>query len=167
MCKYRFIGVADIAAVRFSLPAHLLEPTPNLGMSTLWFFSQRAWVWYICLLWMLEYWGYMDRPETFVKWIPPLLSCECWKLIPGSIAEPTDPFGRMMNVLRFWFTKDLVLYAMVACWGFKSPRSNRKAEICQGQARQTVQFRVRRVLPGGYHMLLLRSVPLSVGWFTR
>ena len=29
---YRFIGVADIAAVRFSLPAHLLEPTPNLGM---------------------------------------------------------------------------------------------------------------------------------------
>ena len=29
---HRFIGVADIAAVRFSLPAHLLEPTPNLGM---------------------------------------------------------------------------------------------------------------------------------------
>jgi hypothetical protein len=28
---YRFIGVADIAAVRFSLPAQLLEPTPNLG----------------------------------------------------------------------------------------------------------------------------------------
>ena len=28
---YRFIGVADIASVRFSLPAHLLEPTPNLG----------------------------------------------------------------------------------------------------------------------------------------
>jgi hypothetical protein len=28
----RFIGVADIAAVRFSLPANLLEPTPNLGM---------------------------------------------------------------------------------------------------------------------------------------
>ena len=28
----RFIGVADIASVRFSLPAQLLEPTPNLGM---------------------------------------------------------------------------------------------------------------------------------------
>ncbi|GAB1196092.1 hypothetical protein APSETT444_005358 [Aspergillus pseudonomiae] len=27
----KFIGVADIASVRFSLPAHLLEPTPNLG----------------------------------------------------------------------------------------------------------------------------------------
>lgn len=27
----RFIGVADLAAVRFSLPAQLLEPTPNLG----------------------------------------------------------------------------------------------------------------------------------------
>ena len=26
-----FIGVADLAAVRFSLPAHLIEPIPNLG----------------------------------------------------------------------------------------------------------------------------------------
>jgi len=29
---FRFLGVSDIAAVRFSLPAQLLEPTPNLGM---------------------------------------------------------------------------------------------------------------------------------------
>src|SRR4051794_5409369 len=28
----RFIGVADIATVRFSLPSQLLEPIPNLGM---------------------------------------------------------------------------------------------------------------------------------------
>ena len=28
---FRFIGVTDIASVRFSLPAQLLEPTPNLG----------------------------------------------------------------------------------------------------------------------------------------
>lgn len=27
----RFVGVADIASVRFSLPANLLEPIPNLG----------------------------------------------------------------------------------------------------------------------------------------
>lgn len=27
----RFIGVSDLAAVRFSLPAQLLEPRPNLG----------------------------------------------------------------------------------------------------------------------------------------
>jgi hypothetical protein len=27
----RFLGVSDIAAVRFSLPTQLLEPTPNLG----------------------------------------------------------------------------------------------------------------------------------------
>ncbi|KAL9045115.1 MAG: hypothetical protein Q9214_001803 [Letrouitia sp. 1 TL-2023] len=39
----KFIGVADIASVRFSLPAQLLEPTPNL-----------------------EYWNYLDRPETFI-----------------------------------------------------------------------------------------------------
>lgn len=31
---HRFIGVSDIASVRFSLPAQLLEPTPNLGMKT-------------------------------------------------------------------------------------------------------------------------------------
>ncbi len=30
-CLHRFIGVSDIASVRFSLPAQLLEPTPNLG----------------------------------------------------------------------------------------------------------------------------------------
>lgn len=63
----KFIGVADIAAVRFSLPAQLLEPTPNL-----------------------EYWHYLDRPETF-----------------ASIGKSDDEVGRMLEVLRFWFTKDL------------------------------------------------------------
>ena len=63
----RFIGVSDLAAVRFSLPAQLLEPTPNL-----------------------EYWGYLDRPETFI-----------------AIGDSDDPLGRMLGVLRFWFTKDL------------------------------------------------------------
>ncbi|KAJ9620864.1 hypothetical protein H2203_007450 [Taxawa tesnikishii (nom. ined.)] len=38
----KFIGVSDIANVRFSLPAQLLEPIPNL-----------------------EYWHYIDRPEVF------------------------------------------------------------------------------------------------------
>ncbi|KIW02851.1 hypothetical protein, variant [Verruconis gallopava] len=63
----KFLGVSDLAAVRFSLPAQLLEPTPNL-----------------------EYWGYLDRPETFI-----------------SIGDSTDPVGRMLGTLRFWFTKDL------------------------------------------------------------
>lgn len=63
----KFIGVADIASVRFSLPAQLLEPTPNL-----------------------EYWNYLDRPETFI-----------------SIGDSDDPLERMLAVLRFWFTKDL------------------------------------------------------------
>ena len=34
MYQCRFIGVTDIASVRFSLPAQLLEPTPNLGTTT-------------------------------------------------------------------------------------------------------------------------------------
>ncbi|KAK5114707.1 hypothetical protein LTR62_002281 [Meristemomyces frigidus] len=63
----RFIGVTDIAAVRFSLPAQLLEPIPNL-----------------------EYWHYLDRPETFV-----------------AIGDSEDALGRMLGCLRFWFTKDL------------------------------------------------------------
>jgi hypothetical protein len=63
----RFIGVTDIASVRFSLPAQLLEPTPNL-----------------------EYWNYLDRPEVF-----------------ASIGKSDEDLGRMLEVLRFWFTKDL------------------------------------------------------------
>ncbi len=63
----KFIGVSDIAAVRFSLPAQLLEPIPNL-----------------------EYWGYLDRPETFI-----------------AIGDSEDALGRMLGCLRFWFTKDL------------------------------------------------------------
>ncbi|KAM3069978.1 hypothetical protein ACMFMG_003985 [Clarireedia jacksonii] len=63
----KFIGVADIASVRFSLPSQLLEPTPNL-----------------------EYWNYLDQPNTFV-----------------AIGDSEDPLDRMLEVLRFWFTKDL------------------------------------------------------------
>lgn len=63
----RFIGVTDIASVRISLPAQLLEPIPNL-----------------------EYWHYLDRPETF-----------------AAISDSEDPLERMLACLRFWFTKDL------------------------------------------------------------
>ncbi|KAF2641239.1 hypothetical protein P280DRAFT_517447 [Massarina eburnea CBS 473.64] len=63
----RFVGVSDLAAVRFSLPAQLLEPTPNL-----------------------EYWHYLDRPEAFT-----------------SIGDSDEALGRMLGILRFWFTKDL------------------------------------------------------------
>ena len=67
MSLRRFIGVADIASVRFSLPAQLLEPRPNL-----------------------EYWNYLDRPEMFV-----------------AIGDSEEPLDRMLEILRFWFTKDL------------------------------------------------------------
>lgn len=65
--KRRFIGVADLASVRFSLPSQLLEPTPNL-----------------------EYWNYLDAPNTFI-----------------AIGTSDEPLDRMLEVLRFWFTKDL------------------------------------------------------------
>ena len=63
----RFIGVTDLAAVRFSLPSQLLEPTPNL-----------------------EYWNYLDSPNAFI-----------------AIGTADEPVDRMLEVLRFWFTKDL------------------------------------------------------------
>ncbi|KAI6082633.1 hypothetical protein F4821DRAFT_208604 [Hypoxylon rubiginosum] len=63
----KFIGVADLAAVRFSLPSQLLEPTPNL-----------------------EYWNYLDNPSAF-----------------AAIGTSDEPLDRMLEVLRFWFTKDL------------------------------------------------------------
>ncbi|CAK7228396.1 hypothetical protein SCUCBS95973_006867 [Sporothrix curviconia] len=63
----KFIGVADLASVRFSLPSQLLEPTPNL-----------------------EYWNYLDAPNSFI-----------------AIGTSDEPLDRMLEVLRFWFTKDL------------------------------------------------------------
>ncbi|KAH9904254.1 hypothetical protein F4778DRAFT_731799 [Xylariomycetidae sp. FL2044] len=63
----KFIGVADLASVRFSLPSQLLEPTPNL-----------------------EYWNYLDNPSAF-----------------AAIGTSDEPLDRMLEVLRFWFTKDL------------------------------------------------------------
>lgn len=63
----KFVGVADLAAVRFSLPSQLLEPRPNL-----------------------EYWTYLDVPNAF-----------------AAIGTADEPVDRMLEVLRFWFTKDL------------------------------------------------------------
>lgn len=65
--KCRFIGVSDLAAVRFSLPSQLLEPTPNL-----------------------EYWTYLDAPNAFI-----------------AIGTSDEPLDRMLEVVRFWLTKDL------------------------------------------------------------
>ncbi|PHH75894.1 hypothetical protein CDD80_1980 [Ophiocordyceps camponoti-rufipedis] len=63
----KFIGVSDLAAVRFSLPSQLLEPTPNL-----------------------EYWTYLDAPNAFV-----------------AIGSSDEPLDRMLEVVRFWLTKDI------------------------------------------------------------
>ncbi|KAM0262495.1 hypothetical protein ACHAQJ_001749 [Trichoderma viride] len=63
----KFIGVSDLATVRFSLPSQLLEPTPNL-----------------------EYWTYLDAPNAFV-----------------AIGTSDEPLDRMLEVVRFWLTKDL------------------------------------------------------------
>ncbi|KAI1264359.1 oxysterol-binding family protein [Xylariaceae sp. FL1019] len=63
----KFMGVSDLAAVRFSLPSQLLEPTPNL-----------------------EYWNYLDNPSAF-----------------AAIGTSDEPLDRMLEILRFWFTKDL------------------------------------------------------------
>ncbi|KAF8317153.1 hypothetical protein DL93DRAFT_2125174 [Clavulina sp. PMI_390] len=63
----RSLGVKDLAAMRISLPASLMEPVPNL-----------------------EYWQYLDRPDLF-----------------AAINDSTDPFERMLAVIRWTLSKDL------------------------------------------------------------
>lgn len=93
-CDDRFIGVSDLAAVRFSLPSQLLEPTPNL-----------------------EYWTYIDAPNAFV-----------------AMGTSDDPLDRMLEVVRFWLTKDLKYAKGRPCKPYNS---------CLGEffrVRQTVQL---------------------------
>ncbi|TVY93527.1 Oxysterol-binding protein-like protein [Lachnellula willkommii] len=112
----KFIGVADIASVRFSLPSQLLEPTPNL-----------------------EYWNYLDQPNTFV-----------------AIGESDDALERTLEVLRFWFTKDLKYVKGKPCKPYNStlgeffrcnweveaaapPISNLKAQTAPGSSASSIK----------------------------
>jgi hypothetical protein len=54
-----------------------------------------------------EYWHYLDRPETFVRYVAVPLDLATG-LTFHSIGRSDDDVGRMLEVLRFWFTKDLV-----------------------------------------------------------
>lgn len=76
----RMIGVKDMAAIRLSLPANLLEPVPNL-----------------------EYWNYLDRGDIF-----------------ASIGELEDPLDRMLQTLRFAFTKELKFVHGKVCKPYNS-----------------------------------------------
>lgn len=62
-----------------------------------------------------EYWHYLDRPETFVRYVKIARTLHP-KLIPGSIGKSDDELGRMLEVLRFWFTKDLVCHVACICY---------------------------------------------------
>jgi hypothetical protein len=102
--------VADIASVRFSLPAHLLEPRPNLGKSirTALFDANR----YLTELDNLQNIGTTSTDQKLSRGQYDIL----FVLRKGSLSDrqdhsigkSDDPVGRMMEVLRFWFTKDLV-----------------------------------------------------------
>ncbi|OLY77813.1 Oxysterol-binding protein-like protein 1 [Smittium mucronatum] len=62
----KLIGVKDLINLRLSLPTQLLDPISNL-----------------------EFWGYMDQPEYFLK-----------------IPDSDDPVERMISVIRWWIIKD-------------------------------------------------------------
>lgn len=56
----------------------------------------------------VEYWNYLDRPEAFIRYVllhVPSINPPDRK---SSIGDSEDELGRMLAVLRFWFTKDLV-----------------------------------------------------------
>lgn len=50
----------------------------------------------------------MDRPETFIRSVPPDMPSAYVADKKNSIGDSEDELGRMLAVLRFWFTKDLV-----------------------------------------------------------
>ena len=99
---FRFIGVTDIASVRFSLPAQLLEPTPNLG-------KRQSGDDSISLLMLGKSTG-----TTLIGLRRSSGQYVCANVKPAllkegiSIGDSEDGLGRMLAVLRFWFTKDLV-----------------------------------------------------------
>lgn len=100
---YRFIGVSDLAAIRFSLPAQLIEPIPNLGT-----LGPTVWGWRNADV-GVEYWNYLDRPETFIRLVRTVTRHKDRQILTSpSIGDSEDPVGRMLGTLRFWFTKDLV-----------------------------------------------------------
>ena len=57
---------------------------------------------------LVEYWNYLDRPETFIGY--GLCSAHRNHKLTSSdsIGDSDDGLGRMLSVIRFWFTKDLV-----------------------------------------------------------
>jgi oxysterol-binding protein-related protein 9/10/11 len=63
---------------------------------------------------MLEYWHYMDRPETFTRFVNEFVRVfEGFANSRISIGRSDDEVGRMLEALRFWFTKDLVSYMRI------------------------------------------------------
>ncbi|RMZ91840.1 hypothetical protein DV736_g938, partial [Chaetothyriales sp. CBS 134916] len=78
----KFVGVADFSAVRFSLPAQLIEPIPNLVRSVL-LAPENATN-------RPRFTQFVDRADAFV-----------------AIGQSDHELGRMLEVIRFWLTKDL------------------------------------------------------------
>ena len=60
-----------------------------------------------------EYWNYLDRPETFVAYAAASVLLSVPIDNPCSIGDSNDDLGRMLEVLRFWFTKDLVRFPLL------------------------------------------------------
>ena len=111
----RFVGVADIAAVRFSLPAQLLEPTPNLGKDTKALQPVFVGGARLMRIRILE----LPRPARNLHqvWLL-VIYYRVWMAAYSakSIGDSDDDLGRMLAVLRFWFTKDLVRLISYLCF---------------------------------------------------
>jgi hypothetical protein len=143
----RFIGVSDLASVRFSLPAQLLEPRPNLGT--------------------FDTHGARRRHGEATLGRQGLTDCRVLALSGQarhihqvsatggtrsgranadgrSIGDSDEDLGRMLGCLRFWFTKDLVRCTRLG----EECDADSGAEIRQGQAMQALQLDAGRILPG-------------------
>ncbi|RMD42089.1 hypothetical protein DV735_g3023, partial [Chaetothyriales sp. CBS 134920] len=78
----KFMNVADFSAVRFSLPAQLIEPIPNLVCAVSYAVDNATD--------LPRFTQFVDRPDAFV-----------------AIGQSDHELGRMLEVIRYWLTKDL------------------------------------------------------------
>ena len=76
---------------------------------------------------LIEYWNYLDRPETFIGYDSCSVHRNHTLTSSDSIGDSDDALGRMLAVIRFWFTKDLVGFWASKAMKLKGPNESRRS----------------------------------------
>ena len=87
---------------------------------------------------LIEYWNYLDRPETFIGYDSCSVHRNHTLTSSDSIGDSDDALGRMLAVIRFWFTKDLVGFWASKAMGLKGPNESRRSTLRGNRANRTI-----------------------------